>query len=51
MDASDVQDFKDNLEQSAKDEPMRPVAFTMSVLAVLLAVTTVLGGARMKMRC
>lgn len=44
MDASDVQDFKDNLEQSAKDEPMRPVAFTMSVLAVLLAVTTVLGG-------
>ena len=44
MDASDVQDFKDSLEQGAKDEPMRPVAFTMSVLAVLLAVTTVLGG-------
>ena len=44
MDASEVQDFKENLEQGAKDEPMRPVAFTMSVLAVLLAVTTVLGG-------
>jgi hypothetical protein len=44
MDASEVQDLKDNLEQGAKEEPMRPVAFTMSVLAVLLAVTTVLGG-------
>ena len=44
MDASEVQDLKDNLEQGAKEEPLRPVAFTMSVLAVLLAVTTVLGG-------
>src|SRR5271154_1856707 len=44
MDASEVQDFKENLEQGANEEPLRPVAFTMSVLAVLLAVTTVLGG-------
>jgi len=44
MDASEVQDLKDNLEQGAKEEPLRPVAFTMSVLAVLLAVTTVMGG-------
>jgi hypothetical protein len=44
MDASEVQDLKDNLEQGAKEEAQRPVAFSMSVLAVLLAVTTVLGG-------
>jgi type II secretory pathway component PulM len=44
MDASELQDFKENLEQGANEEPMRPVAFTMSVLAVLLAVTTVMGG-------
>jgi hypothetical protein len=44
MDASEVQDLKENLEKGANEEPMRPVAFSMSVLAVLLAVTTVLGG-------
>ena len=44
MDASDVQDLKENVQQAANEEPLRPVAFTMSVLAVLLAVTTVLGG-------
>ena len=44
MEASEVQDLKENLEQGAKEEPLRPVAFTMSVLAVLLAVTTVMGG-------
>ncbi|HEY1804547.1 MAG TPA: DUF4337 domain-containing protein [Terracidiphilus sp.] len=44
MDARDVHELKENVEQGAKDEPLRPVAFTMSVLAVLLAVTTVLGG-------
>lgn len=43
MDASDVQDLKENLEQGAKEESLRPVAFTMSVLAVVLAVTTVMG--------
>jgi len=44
MDASEVHEFKENVEQAANEEPLRPVAFTMSVLAVLLAVTTVLGG-------
>lgn len=43
MDASDVQDLKENIQQAANEEPMRPVAFTMSVLAVVLAVTTVMG--------
>jgi hypothetical protein len=43
MDASELQDFKENLEKGAKEEPMRPVAFTMSVLAVVLAITTVMG--------
>ena len=27
MDASEVQDLKENLEQGAKEEPLRPVAF------------------------
>ena len=44
MDASELQDLKENLEQGAKEEPLLAVAFTMSVLAVLLAVTTVMGG-------
>ncbi len=43
MDASDVQDLKENIQQAANVEPMRPVAFTMSVLAVVLAITTVMG--------
>ncbi len=43
MDASELQDFKENLEQGAQEEQLRPVGFTMSVLAVLLAVTTVMG--------
>jgi len=43
MDASEMQDLKENLEQGAHEEELRPVAFTMSVLAVLLAVTTVMG--------
>jgi hypothetical protein len=43
MKSSDVQDLKEQAEQAAKEEAMRPVAFTMSVLAVLLAVNTVMG--------
>jgi len=43
MDASDVQDLKEHAEHGAHEESLRPVAFTMSVLAVLVAVTTVLG--------
>jgi hypothetical protein len=43
MDASDVQDLKEHAEHGAHEDSLRPVAFTMSVLAVLVAVTTVLG--------
>ena len=43
MDVNDVQDLKESAEQGAKEESHRPVAFTMSVLAVLLAITTVMG--------
>jgi hypothetical protein len=43
MDANDVEDLKEHAQHGAREEEMRPVAFTMSVLAVLLAVTTVLG--------
>jgi hypothetical protein len=43
MKSSDLQDIKELAEQVEKEEPMRPVAFTMSVLAVLLAVNTVMG--------
>ncbi len=43
MDASDVQDLKDQAEHGAHETTLRPVAFTMSVLAVLVAVTTVMG--------
>jgi hypothetical protein len=43
MDASDVQDLKEQAEHGAHEASMRPVAFTMSVLAVLVAVTTVMG--------
>ncbi|MGA2207166.1 MAG: DUF4337 family protein, partial [Terracidiphilus sp.] len=43
MSASDVQDLKEHAEHGANEEAMRPVAFTMSVLAVVLAVTTVMG--------
>jgi hypothetical protein len=43
MSASDVQELKEHAEHGASEEAMRPVAFTMSVLAVVLAVTTVMG--------
>ncbi len=43
MSASDVQDLKEHAEHGANEEAMRPVAFSMSVLAVVLAVTTVMG--------
>jgi hypothetical protein len=43
MDASDVQDLKEQAEHGAHETSLRPVAFTMSVLAVLVAVTTVMG--------
>lgn len=43
MDAGDVQELKEHAEHGAHEPTLRPVAFTMSVLAVLVAVTTVLG--------
>ena len=43
MEANEVQELKEHAEHGAHEETMRPVAFTMSLLAVLVAVTTVLG--------
>ena len=43
MEANEVQELKEHAEHGAHEESMRPVAFTMSVLAVLVAITTVLG--------
>lgn len=43
MEAHEAEELKEHAEHGAHDSSMRPVAFTMSVLAVLVAVTTVLG--------
>ncbi len=43
MEANEADELKEHAEHGAHDSSMRPVAFTMSVLAVLVAVTTVLG--------
>src|SRR6266704_6634817 len=43
MEANEAQELQEHAEHGAHDPSMRPVAFTMSVLAVLVAVTTVLG--------
>jgi hypothetical protein len=43
MEANEAQELKEKSEEAAKDASLRPVSFTMSVLAVLVAVTTVLG--------
>jgi len=42
MEPNEVQELKEHAEHGAESE-LRPVAFTMSVLAVLVAITTVLG--------
>jgi hypothetical protein len=42
MEANEVSELKEHAEQGSENA-MRPVAFTMSLLAVLVAVTTVLG--------
>src|ERR1700722_17066849 len=42
MEANEAQELKENAEHGA-ESALRPVAFTMSLLAVLVAVTTVLG--------
>jgi len=43
MEAHEAEELKEHAEHGAHDASMRPVAFTMSVLAVMVAVTTVLG--------
>jgi hypothetical protein len=43
MEANEAHELKEHAEHVAHDATMRPVAFTMSVLAVLVAITTVLG--------
>lgn len=42
MEANEAQELKERAEKGGESE-LRPVAFTMSVLAVLVAVTTVMG--------
>lgn len=43
MEANEASELQEHAEHGAHEASMRPVAFTMSVLAVLVAVTTVLG--------
>jgi len=43
MEANEAQELHEHAEHGAHDPSMRPVAFSMSVLAVLVAVMTVLG--------
>jgi hypothetical protein len=43
MEAHEAQELQEHAENGAHDAAQRPVAFTMSVLAVLVAITTVLG--------
>jgi hypothetical protein len=43
MEANEAGELQEHAEHGAQESAMRPVAFTMSVLAVMVAVTTVLG--------
>ncbi|MGA3133924.1 MAG: DUF4337 domain-containing protein [Terracidiphilus sp.] len=43
MEANEAQELQEHAEHGAHESTLRPVAFSMSVLAVLVAVTTVLG--------
>ena len=43
MEANEAHELREHAEHGASESSLRPVAFTMSVLAVLVAVTTVLG--------
>jgi hypothetical protein len=43
MEANEPQELQEHAEHGAHDSSLRPVAFTMSVLAVLVAIATVLG--------
>jgi hypothetical protein len=43
MEANEAHELQEHAEHGAHESAMRPVAFTMSVLAVLVAITSVLG--------
>lgn len=43
MEAQEAHELHEHAEHAAHESALRPVAFTMSVLAVLVAITTVLG--------
>jgi hypothetical protein len=43
MEANEAHELQEHAEHGAHEATLRPVAFTMSVLAVLVAITTVLG--------
>jgi hypothetical protein len=43
MEANEAHELQEHAEHGAHDTSLRPVAFTMSVLAVLVAIATVLG--------
>jgi hypothetical protein len=43
MEANESHELQEHAEHGAHEATLRPVAFTMSVLAVLVAITTVLG--------
>jgi hypothetical protein len=43
MEANEAQELEEQAEHGSSESALRPVAFTMSVVAVLVAVTTVLG--------
>jgi len=43
MEANEAQELKEQAEHGASESALRPVAFTMAVLAVLVAICTVLG--------
>lgn len=43
MEAEEAGELQENAEKGSENRTLRPVAFTMSMLAVLVAVTTVLG--------
>jgi hypothetical protein len=43
MEANEANELQEHAEHGAHEATMRPVAFTMAVLAVLVAITTVLG--------
>jgi Domain of unknown function (DUF4337) len=43
MEANEAQELQEHAEHGSHESTLRPVAFTMSLLAVLVAVTTVLG--------